>query len=183
MSATRLLILGVLVRAAEPIHGYDVRRELELWNAEQWANIAYGSIYFALNKMAEEGLIAPISTDKVGSRPARTTYTIAERGRQEFERLLREYWWQEKPVIDPFQVAITFMDRMPRDELLAALRHRADTLRTTLAAWDWGVNTKMGAPSTPRHIAAQLALTKAYKVTTLRWLEQVSAQVERGELP
>jgi DNA-binding PadR family transcriptional regulator len=134
MSATRLLILGVLARAGQPIHGYEVRRALELWNAEQWANIAYGSIYFALNKMAEEGLIAPVSTDQVGNRPARTTYAIAERGRQEFERLLREYWWETKPVIDPFQVAITFMDRLPRDELLAALRHRAASLRAALDA-------------------------------------------------
>ena len=74
------------------------------------------------------------------------------------------------------------MDRLPRDELLAALRHRADTLRTTLAAWDWGVNSKMSATSTPRHVAAQLALSKAYSETTLRWLEQVLAQMERGEL-
>lgn len=183
MSATRLLILGVLARAAEPIHGYDVRRELELWNAEQWANVAYGSIYFALNKMAEEGLIAPVSTDQVGNRPARNTYAIAERGRQEFERLLREYWWQDKPVIDPFQVAITFMDRLPHDELLAALRHRADTLRAALTAWEWGVNSKMDAPSTPRHVAEQLALTKSYKEATLRWLEQVIDQVKQGELP
>jgi DNA-binding PadR family transcriptional regulator len=183
MSAIRLLILGVLARTSKPIHGYDVRRTLELWNAEQWANIAYGSIYFALNKMAEEGMIESTGSDQLGNRPARTSYVIADPGHQEFERLLREYWWEAKPVIDPFQVAITFMDRLPRDELLAALRHRADTLRTTLAAWDWGVSSKMSAPSTPRHVAAQLALSKAYSETTLRWLEQVIAQVERGELP
>ncbi len=45
MSATRLLILGVMLKKP-PIHGYDVRRELEMWGAEQWANIAYGSILF-----------------------------------------------------------------------------------------------------------------------------------------
>ncbi|MDQ6604403.1 MAG: PadR family transcriptional regulator, partial [Chloroflexota bacterium] len=56
MSAARLLILGVL-QLKSPAHGYEIRRELELWRAEQWAHIAYGSIYFALNKMAEEGLV------------------------------------------------------------------------------------------------------------------------------
>jgi len=104
-------------------------------------------------------------------------------GREEFERLLREYWWQEKPAIDPFQVAITFMDRMPRDELLAALRHRAANLRAALAAWDWSVATKMNAATTPRHIAEQLALSKAYNEATLRWLDQLIEKVERGELP
>ena len=91
MSATRLLILGVL-RHKQPTHGYDVRRELEAWQAERWANIAYGSIYFALNKMAEEGLVEVVDTDQVGKRPARTTYTITAAGEAEFQRLLREYW-------------------------------------------------------------------------------------------
>ena len=182
MSATRLLILGAL-RFMQPAHGYSIRRELESWQAEDWANIAYGSIYFALNKMAEEGLVAAGSANQVGNRPARTAYTITERGRDEFERLLREYWWQEKPAIDPFQVAITFMDRMPRDELLAALRHRAANLRAALAAWDWSVATKMNTASTPRHIAEQLALSKAYNEATLRWLDQVIDKIEHGDLP
>jgi DNA-binding PadR family transcriptional regulator len=52
MSSIRLLILGVLKRK-EPIHGYEVRHELEVWGADKWANVAYGSIYSALNKMKE----------------------------------------------------------------------------------------------------------------------------------
>ena len=44
MSPIKLLILGVLMIKKE-IHGYEIRRELESWNAEKWANIAYGSIF------------------------------------------------------------------------------------------------------------------------------------------
>jgi len=55
VSAIRVLTLGVL--NSEPMHGYQVRQALETWHAEQWANIAYGSIYSALGKMAEEGLV------------------------------------------------------------------------------------------------------------------------------
>src|SRR5437763_14733037 len=122
MSSARLLILGVLLHR-QPIHGYDVRRELETWNAEQWTNIAYGSIYFALNKMAEEGLVEVInSDDKVGKRAGRTEYIITSKGKEEFERLLREHWWERKPTIDPFMVAITFMNALPHEELLEALK-------------------------------------------------------------
>src|SRR5207249_5700205 len=128
MSATRLLILGVL-RFKQPIHGYDVRRELESWQAERWANIAYGSIYFALNKMADEGLVQVVETDQAGRGPARTSYAVTEQGEAEFQRLLREYWWELKTVIDPFQVALAFITELPRDELLDALRHRAAMAR------------------------------------------------------
>src|SRR5438034_5719314 len=116
MSATRLLILGVL-HFKQPTHGYDVHRELESWQAERWANIAYGSIYFALNKMAEEGMVEVVDAGQAGKGPARTTYAVTPAGEVEFQRLLREYWWEPKTVIDPFQVALAFIHELPRDEL------------------------------------------------------------------
>jgi hypothetical protein len=41
----------------------------------------------------------------------------------------------------------------------------------------------MGAPTTPRHIGAQLALARSYAEATLGWLDQVISQIERGDLP
>jgi DNA-binding PadR family transcriptional regulator len=186
LSTSRLLILGVLKRY-QPIHGYDVRRELELWNAEEWANVAYGSIYFALNKMAEEGLVEALESQDAdndkGKRNPKTRYRITERGEREFERLLREYWWERKSAIDPFQVAITFMDFMPREELLKALRWRADFLRAHLPNMRWMIEQKMSSEGVPKHIASQLELGIMYGETTLKWLDAVIEKVERGELP
>lgn len=182
MSATRLLILGVL-KKRQPLHGYDIRQELELWGAEEWANIAYGSIYFALGKMAEEGLIEAVGTEQVGKRPARTAYALAERGEREFGRLLRAYWWERKRVVDPFQVALTFVDELPRDELLAALRARVNGLRAALEAFAHAGDLKLGTPGTPRHIAENLRLAAAHTETELRWAEEAIGKVERGELP
>ncbi|WP_232072102.1 PadR family transcriptional regulator [Phytohabitans flavus] len=54
MSTTRMMILG-LVSWMQPVHGYDVRRELLSWNADKWANVQPGSIYHALRKLTEEG--------------------------------------------------------------------------------------------------------------------------------
>lgn len=182
MSSTRLLILGVL-RQHPPLHGYDVRRELETWRAEEWANVAYGSIYFALNKMAAEGLVEAVGTDQVGKRPARTLYTIAERGEREFQRLVREHWWERKKVVDPFQVALTFMADLPRDELLAALRARANGLRAALEALEYSGRLKGSLPEVPRHIFENFRLSTAHIEVELRWTEEAIGKVERGELP
>ena len=46
MSAMRTLILGVLMSMKES-DGYEIRRELNHGMREKWANISYGSIYFA----------------------------------------------------------------------------------------------------------------------------------------
>jgi DNA-binding PadR family transcriptional regulator len=181
MSSIRLLILGVMLRK-QPIHGYEVRRELELWDANQWANIAYGSIYSALNKMAEDGLVQPVSAEQ-HARTARTEYIVTERGKGEFERLLREYWWKPKSIIDPFQIALTFMDRMSRDELLAALRYRADVHRSFLASIDYMIAGKTSAPDAQRHVAENIRLLAAHIETELRWIEEAIIKVERGDLP
>lgn len=179
MSASRLLILGVL-RIKQPTHGYDIRRELETWSAERWANIAYGSIYHALKKMAKEGLLETVDTKSTGRGPSRTTYAVTDTGEKEFQRLLREFWWETKPAIDPFQTALTFMNELPHDELLAALHRRTDLLRSDLKMFEWAA----GVPrESPRHVAENMRLAAAQTHANLRWTEEVIHKVERGELP
>jgi DNA-binding PadR family transcriptional regulator len=182
MSSTRLLILGAL-RFMQPTHGYEVRRELESWHAEEWANIAYGSIYFALNKMAEEGLVAVQETDQVGKRPARTTYIVTERGEAEFQRLVREYWWEFKPTISPFRAAVAFMDQLSHDELIAALRHRAGIIQAGIAGMREAAETVPLEPDKPRHVAEIFYLLLSGLEAELQWIEQALAKVERGDLP
>jgi DNA-binding PadR family transcriptional regulator len=181
MSATRLLILGVL-RFKQPTHGYDVRRELESWQAERWANIAYGSIYFALNKMAEEELVEVVDAGQAGKGPARTTYAVTPAGEQEFQRLLREYWWEPKTVIDPFQVALAFIHELPRGELLDALRHRAAAARAKAEELQAAIRSRTAAGAT-RHVTENMRLAAYHVETDLRWAEEAIANVERGELP
>jgi len=182
MSSIRLLILGVLSRK-QPIHGYEIRRELELWKADRWANIAYGSIYSALNKMAEEGLIEPAHIEHNDKQTARTVYTITERGKAEFERLLRQYWWELKPTIDPFQIALSFMDDLPASELQDALRHRADQLHTFILTLNHAKTEETRTTQNSRLISESTRLMIAHGETELRWIEEALDKIGRGELP
>lgn len=182
MSATRLLVLGAL-RFMQPTHGYEVRRELESWHAEEWANIAYGSIYFALNKLADEGLVAVTATDQVGKRPARTTYVMTEAGEAEFQRLLREYWWEFKPTISPFRIALAFMDKLAPEELVAALNHRAAIIRSGVAGLEEAIGTIALEPDKPRHVAEIFHLLIGGFEAEQRWIAQALAKIERGDLP
>ncbi len=182
MSSIRLLILGVLMRK-QPIHGYDVRRELEGYGADRWANVAYGSIYSALNKMADEELVVAINSEQDERVSAKTQYVITERGKVEFDRLLHEYWWDLKPTIDPFQMALTFMDKLPPSELRSALCHRADQLRSSIVTFQCLHAAQVAHPQIPRHIAENTQLMLAHTETELRWIEEMVSKIERGEMP
>ena len=70
-----------------------------------------------------------MATEQVGARPARTTYEITEKGKAEFQSLLRNSWWNLTPSPDPFMAAFSFLPALPREEAAAALRNRAVQLQ------------------------------------------------------
>ena len=180
MSSTRLLILGV-VRTLQPVHGYDVRRELVGWRAETWANIAYGSIYHALTKMTAEGLLEEVATERRGNRPARISYRITASGEAEFHRLLRAAWWTVQPSVDPFFAAISFLPCLNRTEAAAALRHRAGELGEELRYHTLGRNGPQAA-EVPPHVLERWALVEERLRAEIGWCADLATRIEAGEL-
>jgi DNA-binding PadR family transcriptional regulator len=123
---TRLIILGLLQE--RPYHGYNLKRVMRERYMDEWANVAFGSIYFALGQMADEGLIAAQSTEKEGNRPSRTVYRITEAGRQAFLRLLRNCWEDDRVLQDSVRVCVFFIEQLPRAEALGYVRRRVQAL-------------------------------------------------------
>ena len=83
----RLVILGLL--RERPLYGYEIKQIIEE-HMSDWTSIAFGSIYFALDKLEEENFVEKVEVKQAGKRPSRSVYQITKSGRKEFLRLLRE---------------------------------------------------------------------------------------------
>jgi DNA-binding PadR family transcriptional regulator len=173
-----MMILG-LVSWRQPVHGYDVRRELLSWRADEWASIHPGSIYHALKRLTAEGLLREVATERVGSRPARTTYEITPKGRDEFDTLLRKHWWEWESPADPFQAALAFLPALPPPEAAAALRARADVLRGTakfyrsaIEAGGWATDQK------PPHVSWQFERNIVLAEAEASWCDRIAGLLE-----
>jgi DNA-binding PadR family transcriptional regulator len=173
-----MMILG-LVQWMQPVHGYDVRRELLSWSADKWANVQPGSIYHALRKLTDEGLLRAVATERVGSRPARTTYEVTPKGTDEFETLLRGQWWQVTAPHDPFLAAFSFLPALPRTEAAAALRNRIVQLRagieqlTASTSSDW-------MKGKPTFVVWMWELAIERSEAEIRWCGRVAERIESG---
>jgi DNA-binding PadR family transcriptional regulator len=174
------MILGA-VRLMQPVHGYDVRRELLSWNADKWANIQPGSIYHALKKLTDEGALREVDQEQVGGRPARTRYELTPKGEEIYRDLLGHYLWGFDSIDDPFLAAISFLPDVPREESAAALRTRARTLaaanegmRAALSS-GWAVRSQK-----PEHVRWMLELAIARAEGEINWCEKVADQIEAG---
>jgi DNA-binding PadR family transcriptional regulator len=182
VSATRLLVLGV-VRMYGQAHGYQVRRELLGWSADKWANVAPGSIYHALKKMAGERLIEEVPGAAEAHGPDRVAYRLTADGEAEFQVLL------EKMLSTPdgsaqdsygLAAAITFLTALPRERAISLLLHRLTHLDGQHAAArslldnsaDWGQ---------PPHVSELYRLWLASLDSTLEWARSLVARLEAGE--
>jgi DNA-binding PadR family transcriptional regulator len=174
-----MMILG-LVSWMQPVHGYDVRRELLSWHADEWANIQPGSIYHALKKLTDEGLLRAVGTAQVGARPARTSYEITSKGQEEFGSLLRRYWWEYRQPTDPFLAAFSFLPALPREEAAAALRNRARLLEATIETHRAALAADSSAGFRPVHVAWQFDRMIALAEAEKSWCERTARLVESG---
>lgn len=178
VSTTRLMIMG-LISYLQPVHGYDIRKELTSWNVESWANVQPGSIYHALRRMTEEGLLEAVDTEQVDGRPARTRYQLTKAGEVEYQSLLRKGWWEYAEPIDPFLAAFSFLPSLPRAEAAGALRARARLLEGWAASYrDNGDEWAVGKPP---HVSWQFELTMLRAETEARWCHDIAARIESGE--
>ncbi|MDG4822825.1 PadR family transcriptional regulator [Asanoa sp. WMMD1127] len=174
-----MMILGA-VRLMQPVHGYDVRRELLSWGADRWANVQPGSIYHGLRKLAEEDMLREVGTDQVNGRPARTSYEITAKGEAEFETLLRDLWWNVAMPADPFFAAFSFLPSLPREEASAALRNRATVLRATADGMRSSLESRWINELKPTHVAWMFELSIARMEGEIAWCERIAELIESG---
>jgi DNA-binding PadR family transcriptional regulator len=125
MSTTRLLVLGA-VKIYQPVHGYDVRRELLSWGVADWAHVNPGSIYHHLRTLERDRLLEVADVGKAGARPARTSYQLSEGGDGEFARLLRDTFWTVTGHPEDLMAALCFLPDLSREEAIAALESRVN---------------------------------------------------------
>lgn len=178
-STTRLLVLGV-VRLFQPVHGYEVRRELVTWRASEWASVNPGSIYNALKTLTRDGLIEVVGTDQIGGRPERTTYQLTVAGEDEFRNLLRSQWWTVGSLTDPLMAAVSFLSAVSRKEAIAALEHRITQIQGMARHAEFVIESHDGSES-PYHVREMMRLMNARSLAEIGWAQAFLARLRDGE--
>ena len=177
--STRLVILGLL--RDQPLHGYEIKHIIEDHMGD-WTSIAFGSIYFALGKLSEEGMIEMVATEKAGNRPSRSIYQITEAGRAEFLRLLREVWSEPERQYFAIDVALAFMNALSPQEIKGYLQKRLAQLQAGLDYLKLHKQDQMSQPDVPASAVAIFEHARAHAEAELAWTHELLEKMERGEL-
>jgi DNA-binding PadR family transcriptional regulator len=178
--STRLVILGLL--RERPLYGYEIKHIVEEHMGD-WTNIAFGSIYFALSKLAEEEFIEKVAVEQEGNRPSRSVYQITDSGRVEFLRLLREVWSEVERHYFAIDIGLAFIEALPVEEVKEFLRGRLTQLRTIIQHIVTHRAEQLAQEQVPRVAAAVFDHGLAHFEAELAWTQDLLDKVERGDYP
>jgi DNA-binding PadR family transcriptional regulator len=180
--STRLVILGLL--RERPLYGYELKHIIEEHMGD-WTNIAFGSIYFALKKLSEEGFVEQIAIEREGRRPSRSVYQITEAGQVEFLRLLREVWREVERHYYAIDIALAFIEALPIEEVKGYVGNRIAQLEETLQHLDEHKAEILALEEVPRKAAAAAVFehSGAHFEAELSWTQSLLAQIENEAIP
>ncbi len=133
VSSIRLFILGTL-SASGPLHGHQIRQQAQSDRTEIWTDIKVGSVYGGLKRLANEGLIREVRTEKVGNRPERTIYEITAEGRRALAAVRHAALRELDRYHDPFDLALTQSRDLAEEDLAKIVENRIGGLRVQLAS-------------------------------------------------
>jgi DNA-binding PadR family transcriptional regulator len=134
MNSTRLFVLGSLARFG-PMHGHQIRRAAQVDRTELWTDVKPGSLYGALHRMADEGLISPVKTEQEGRLPARTIYEITPAGRAELGIHRDEALRSTTLPSDPVDLALNYLENLSDDAVRDFLTDRRRAYAAQVIEW------------------------------------------------
>jgi len=176
--ATRLVILGFL--RGRPQYGYELKQMIEHVMGD-WTNIAFGSIYYALKKLAEQGFVEKVGIEQKGERPSRTVYQITDAGQEEFLRLLRGVWSNLERQTFEFDIGLSFMSALTMDEIKEYLQERVAHLEETLKYLDAHQAEEIAEEHVPTLLASTVFdHSRVHFKAELEWTRALLQNVEQG---
>ena len=115
MSSIDLVILGIVLE--KPQSAYDIQKDVEYHRFPMWTKISIPSIYRKVIQLNEKGYL---KSDIVkGERFAdKAIYSITDKGKEYFEKLMVDYANQQVTILFDFNVVITNLNKMDKAKAL-----------------------------------------------------------------
>lgn len=137
----RTICLGLLTRADAT--GYEIKKQFEEDGFGHFAEASFGSIYPALSRLTEEGLVS-VREESQEKRPDRKVYSITEAGHTRFLEALNRPVHEDRNR-SAFAFAMLFSHLLPRERVYALLELYIADKEARLAR----LNARMAEEQTP----------------------------------
>ena len=178
-SALGLAVLGLLYGG--PLHPYRMQRVLKEWGKDQVINVGQRStLYKAIKRLHDLGLVAVRLTERDQQYPERTVYELTVRGRDIVLEWLGAMVSTPRKEFPQFPAALSFVMLLGPAGARTSLERRAASLRSALAALD--ADLRRYSPSLPRVTLLETEYQRAVLAAELVWVDAAVEDLRDGTL-
>ena len=131
-----------------------------------------GSVYFGLDRLAEEGKVQRLG----GDSPAQTVYRITPAGSENLSKLLKNLWANPERVFHKLDIALHFSHLIDREELILGLESILHRTVVTLSA----LEARRGEAKNPPIARAIFEHSRVHIQAERDWLEGVLQGLKDG---
>jgi DNA-binding PadR family transcriptional regulator len=180
-SLTPLGIAALALLTERPMHPYEMYQLLLARREDRLLKIRPGTLYHAIDRLAEDRLVEAGGTDREGNRPERTTYDITAAGRWALTRTIADELAVPADEYPRFTLAVSEAHTLPTDQVTAHLRRRVVALRTEVDELRAG-HRDATSRGVERPYLIDLEYTWTLLDAEIAWLTDIVADLEAGRL-
>lgn len=171
--------LGLLVE--RPMHPYEMYQVLMQRHEDRVVKVRPGTLYHTVGRLAAASMVEPLSTERDGNRPERTTYAILPLGRVALENRIKDLLSTPFNEYPSFPQALGEAHNLPADVVVELLTQRQATLKASLAELDAGV-AKAGVKGVEPRFLIDTAYQQVLLKAEIRWLDGLCTDIASGAI-
>ena len=130
LTAADAVVLSLL--SERPMHGYELNRELERREVQDWAGVSRPQVYYSLRKLAERRCILEAGGADASAGPERVVYKVSAAGRKALGVTLARGDWTTRRDPPPFLTWLALSTHAPKPVVRQQVERRREFLQEQL---------------------------------------------------
>jgi len=163
------------------LHPYEMTQLMRHRRVDRRVKLRPGSLYHTVERLASQGFIEVVDTQRQGRRPERTVYAVTEKGRDTFAEQTREMLGTPAEEYPHYPVALSAAAELERADAIEQLRLRVVNLKARIAA-DQVLIDQVLTEDLPYLYWADHAFSHHQRKSELDWTEKLVADLESGRI-
>ncbi|MFJ3956118.1 PadR family transcriptional regulator [Arthrobacter sp. NPDC090010] len=135
-SLTPLSLAALGLLREKPRHPYEMYQTLVLRGEDRIVKVRPGTLYHAVARLAELGLVEEDGVERDGKRPERTVYRMTPDGEAALKATVEHMLGDAGNTFPPFPLALAEAHSLPAERVVDRLNVRLEGLRERLAEYD-----------------------------------------------
>lgn len=163
----------------QPRHPYELHR-FTVDTHKDYVTGLPRSLYHAVDRLTDLGLIEPVETGREGRRPERTVYQVTDEGKAELATRLRRMLERPDTDITVQAAALSLMGCLRPEDVERSLQTRVAALEGEVAQADAALAGLRGGGALPRVLLLEVEYQRAVRAAELEWVRGLVADIHSG---